>query len=546
MIIDSHAHYALPVFDGEFPYLDHTAEGYAIRRGNRETMLADMRAGGIVGFIEPAIRFDEEAVEKQMQTVARHEDCMWAAIGLHPTRCHRVDFSEREKLSEHAKKNRPVAIGETGLDYHHPRGEQHRRAQKRWFKFQIRLAHELNLPLILHIRDADKDALRILKRRRKLLRGGVVHCFKGNAGLAQSYISLGFAIGIGGKLLADGHEAKALEQTVREIPLSSILVETDAPYVLPDISDLKCGSHQRKKLCNSSLILPAVLRRIAELRSRSAEEVENEIFQNTLRTFHLPDIEDKAMKNKKKLFVLSDLHGHFTQAKEALDKAGFDAGNEDHLFVHCGDLFDRGRENRAVLEFVQSLPRKVLVKGNHDERLYRVLTEGKVSETDFYNGMRTTLTEFFGADCVAPDGTLDLSQHADTVRELCGLIGGMVDYFESERYVFVHGWLPTEKRDGLPHLLENWQNASEAAWQYARFSRWMDFIHSPARLDGKTIVCGHRPTRLAAAFDPARSEDDSSTYESPGMMAIDAGTIRSGRVNLLVLEDEILNQSPTK
>lgn len=286
MIIDSHAHYAFPRFDTEFPCLDGTTDPYTVRRTDRESLLAEMRRHGIIGFIEAGI--DPESTERQFAFVDAHTAYMRGSVGFHPTRCIHSPLSRRADVTACAEKYAPIAIGETGLDYHYPRNKQRRLRQKRWFAFQLRLAHERNLPLILHIRDAHKDALRILRKHEHILHGGVVHCFRGDAATAEAYVGLGFALGIGGRLLGNDEDARILCEAVRHIPLSSILVETDAPYVLPDISDVACSNKQRRKLCNSSLILPAVIRKIAELRGEDAQHVETVIFQNTLRIFPMP------------------------------------------------------------------------------------------------------------------------------------------------------------------------------------------------------------------------------------------------------------------
>ena len=287
MIIESHAHYAHPKFDGEFPYLCETDGEYAVARSDRETLFDEMRRQGITHFIEPSIGFD--AIEKQIALVEAHRECMSLVLGVHPTRCTRVAFGKRKELKKFAEKHAPVAIGETGLDYHQPRKEQRRSRQKRWFVYQIKLADKLCLPLVLHVRDADGDALKILRRHINKLRGGVAHCFTGNADVANEYISLGFAIGIGGKLLCENEIGRELCETVKMIPLSSIVVETDAPLVFPDTRDDLCGKNQRRKLCNSSLILPSVIRKIAELRGEDAGTVEDAIYENTVRAFGLTE-----------------------------------------------------------------------------------------------------------------------------------------------------------------------------------------------------------------------------------------------------------------
>ncbi|MBQ9117521.1 MAG: TatD family hydrolase [Clostridia bacterium] len=287
MIIDSHAHYAYPRFDAEIPYLCETDGKWDVRRAGREQLIKEMRESNIVGFIEPSIGFD--AIPAQLETVKMHSEYMWAALGVHPTRCFSTAWANRKRVAEMAERENIIAIGETGLDYHYSRKEQHRLRQIMWFIYQIRLADRLRLPLVLHIRMADRDALRILRMNKKRLHGGVVHCFGGDSALAKQYETLGFAVGIGGKLLSDNEQGRALSDTVRNAPLSTLLVETDAPYVIPETRDIPCGANQRKKLCNSSFILPAVIRRIAELRGEPCEAVEKAIYENTVRVFGLKD-----------------------------------------------------------------------------------------------------------------------------------------------------------------------------------------------------------------------------------------------------------------
>lgn len=244
------------------------------------------------------------------------------------------------------------------------------------------------------------------------------------------------------------------------------------------------------------------------------------------------------MSKNKRLFVVSDIHGHFTPLKKTLDAAGFDENNEDHLFICCGDLFDRGRENRKVYDFVTCLKHKVLVRGNHDERLLEILTQKRANIYDLHNGTDVTLEEFFGVGSVGEYGELRLPMDGKMAGDLCRLISEMVDCYETEHYVFVHGWLPTVAGAKPPQLLENWRNAEAEAWHSARFSEWMSLYGTPAMLPNKTIVCGHRPTRLGYMVDSSRAPSDSSVFHGDGMIAIDAGTIRSGRVNLLVLEED--------
>lgn len=247
------------------------------------------------------------------------------------------------------------------------------------------------------------------------------------------------------------------------------------------------------------------------------------------------------MKHQKRIFAVSDIHGHYTILKAALDEAGFNPEDDKHLLVVCGDLFDRGRENRKVYDFVRKLKNKVLVCGNHDERLLHIIQDKRINLCDIHNGTEVTVEEFFGAGIIGAWGELTFPKHGRMAGNLRRLIGTMADYYETEHYIFVHGWVPTtENERGEPELLADWRNADKAKWSEARFLGWNSLYGVNDMIPEKTIVCGHRPTRLAYTFDPSRELADSGIYYGENMIAIDVGTIRSGRVNVLVIEDSIL------
>ena len=284
MMIDSHAHYSHARFDGSFRHLACTEDGQLqmIQVGARTELLTELRAAEIIGVIEPGITLkSNEAVLSLAQLFPGY---LFPAIGVHPTRAPDERWQDRKLLNSMTEHSNVIAIGETGLDYHRARETQHRLAQVAWFVYQIHLANDRRLPLILHIRQADQAALRILRLYHKSLHGGVVHCFSGDYKMAEAYIELGFTLGIGGTLLQDNDRGQTLCETVRRIPLSAILVETDAPYVLPDCAAL-AGRKALQKVRNTSLILPSVIQRIGELRDTKQETIENAILGNTLRTF---------------------------------------------------------------------------------------------------------------------------------------------------------------------------------------------------------------------------------------------------------------------
>lgn len=284
MIIDSHAHYTRAKFDNGFRYLAYEAGEHAVKEGNRKDILAELTESGVNALIEPGVEL--ESNEKLLDFCREHK-CFYPAVGVHPTRTCSLKRRDREKLIKYAGDESIVAIGETGLDFHQERREQHRLRQLEWFLFQINIADSRNLPLILHIRKAHRAAITVLRLNKKKLHGGVAHCFCGTAKEARDFFDLGLHIGIGGALLQKNENTAALEEAVRTAPLERILVETDAPYVLPLFSDESLSKKSMRKIRNTSLILPEVIKRIAELKGLDVKTVEDVVYANTVKLFGL-------------------------------------------------------------------------------------------------------------------------------------------------------------------------------------------------------------------------------------------------------------------
>ena len=239
----------------------------------------------------------------------------------------------------------------------------------------------------------------------------------------------------------------------------------------------------------------------------------------------------------RKLFVVSDIHGHYTELMKALDDAGFDKENKDHVFVSCGDLFDRGTENIRVYDFIKGLSQKILIKGNHEDMLCELFERGSVMYENRTNGTDITVREFLGNDSIDENGCIDRELHADKIREVRDFIDSMLNYYESGDYVFTHGWLPVEFNGRLPSVSPSWKNASIADWEYARWLEWQQLYEVGAMLEGKTIVCGHRPSHLASMFDYFWDHNCCDPFYTKGMIAIDADTVNSERVNVIVIEE---------
>ena len=285
MIIDSHAHYNHNSFKNSFRYLTRDENGYAIVEGDREQIFRELVEGNIPYSIEPGVSL--QSCEEVLELAASYPGRIFPAVGVHPTRSIYEKWNDRKKLVTLAKTPGVVAIGETGLDFHYKREDQHRLTQHLWFLYQLNLAWKLKLPVILHVRDAHEDALRRLSMHPARKLGGVVHCFYGNWETAEQYLKLGYHIGIGCSVLQQEERAKDLWEAIPRIPLERILIETDAPFILPYCKDVIQPKLLRRAR-NTSLILPAVIEKIAELKGITPEEVEKATAENAIRLFRLP------------------------------------------------------------------------------------------------------------------------------------------------------------------------------------------------------------------------------------------------------------------
>lgn len=284
-MIDSHIHLSYKYYDQTFPYIGMDHDKYVILSGDRNSLIAQMKERGIECCIEPAI--DVDSNEILLRLCEESEGFIYPAVGNHPTRCIKSSLRDFKRVEEYSERAGIVAIGETGLDYHYERREQHRFRQKIWFQWQINLADKRGLPLILHIRMANEDAIAILRKNRKKLHGGMCHCFSGGPDEAKIFTEeLGLHLGIGGTLLMKPEISEPLRQSVAAVPLEYLLLETDGPYVKPvkpeDISGKKWT-----KARNTSLILPAVAAKIAEIKGVTADEVMKTAADNTRRVFRL-------------------------------------------------------------------------------------------------------------------------------------------------------------------------------------------------------------------------------------------------------------------
>lgn len=246
-----------------------------------------------------------------------------------------------------------------------------------------------------------------------------------------------------------------------------------------------------------------------------------------------------------KFFVTSDIHSYYAELMTALQDAGFDENNDEHWLVVCGDCFDRGPDSTKVWRYLKDLPRKVLVKGNHEQLIINCCERGYPGAHDISNGTAQTIFHLgYGY------GFEEMCEY--TLVKLRPFINGMVNYLETKNHIFVHSWIPVVNKDGLPsHYTRNrkfefnpdWRNAGQKEWDAATWGNPFDMAER-GLLPDKTVVFGHWhcSTGWAKAEGRSEFEDDArfDPYYGDGFIAIDACTAHSGKCNVIVIEDEFL------
>ena len=248
-----------------------------------------------------------------------------------------------------------------------------------------------------------------------------------------------------------------------------------------------------------------------------------------------------------KYYVTADIHGFYTEFHKALDEAGYFTDPEPHKLIILGDIFDRGQEAVEMQRFILSLLEQdalILVRGNHEDLYEEMITidEGLPVRHHKSNGTYGTALQLTGYDPgLALIRHFDFAEAAQSTPYYRQIIPAMVDYYETAHYVFVHGWIPCiQERDGSYSHRSDWREATPGEWRRARWINGMDAAQ--ACTEEKTILCGHwhcsyghaRYENKGSEFGP---DADFSPYYGPGVIALDACTAYSGKINILTLED---------
>ena len=261
-IFDTHAHYDDDAFDGD-----------------RETLIDSFKENGIYAVTN--IGADLKSSQNTLGLIKKY-DFFYGAVGVHPSD---VDCLEEIGDDEKAIKllldmaessERVVAIGEIGLDYHYE--DTDKPLQEKWFRKQLGLARRLKLPVVIHSRDAAADTIDIMKDEKAGEIGGVIHCYSYSVESAKIFLNMGFYIGVGG--VVTFKNGRKLVETVEYTPLDRIVLETDSPYLAPQ-------DYRGKR--NSSLYIPYVAKKIAEIKGVSVDEVYETTWNNAVKMYKIKE-----------------------------------------------------------------------------------------------------------------------------------------------------------------------------------------------------------------------------------------------------------------
>ncbi len=254
MYFDSHAHIDGERFDED-----------------RDLVINRAAANGISFIMNPGAD-----LESSMRAVelAQKYDMIYAAVGVHPHEASTMDAHLLAMIEMLSKKPKVKAIGEIGLDFHYDFSP--RDVQRHWFREQLRLAKRLNLPVIIHDREANQETFDTLKEEKAFETGVLMHCYSGSAELAKSYVKQGAYISIAGPVTFKN--SKKLAEVVKTVPMDRLMIETDAPYLTPE-------PFRGKR--NESLYVTYVAQKMADIKAVAVEEVAKATLENAKTFFRI-------------------------------------------------------------------------------------------------------------------------------------------------------------------------------------------------------------------------------------------------------------------
>lgn len=250
-IFDSHSHYTDSAFDCD-----------------RDSLIGSLLCGNVGAIMLAGTNI---ADSKASQQLAQRFDGVYSSAGIHPEFAGNVETDFISQLEKIARLPKVMAIGEIGLDYHYPGYDA--KLQAKLFESQLEIAKSLDMPVIVHSRDACADTYEILRKYRPK---GVVHCFSGSVETAAEALRLGLYIGLTG--VVTFKNARKAREVAESVPLERLLIETDCPYMAPE--------PWRSKRCDSSMLV-SVAEKIAEIKGIGAEKVIAATHENACRLYQI-------------------------------------------------------------------------------------------------------------------------------------------------------------------------------------------------------------------------------------------------------------------
>lgn len=244
---------------------------------DREEIIEEAKKVGVTKSIITGTNVKSSQIASEY--ASKFPDTLYSTSGVHPHDAKTCNEETLKILEENAKKDSVVAIGECGLDYN--RDFSPRDVQRFWFEKQVQLAEKLDMPLFLHEREAHDDLYAILEKYPEIAKKAVVHCFTGTSKEAESYIDLGCYIGVTG-WICDMKRGKSLQEAVKVIPSERLMIETDAPFLIPKNFDKK-----PKKNRNEPKYLPHILKTIAYYKDEDVEKLAKIVKENTEKFFNI-------------------------------------------------------------------------------------------------------------------------------------------------------------------------------------------------------------------------------------------------------------------
>lgn len=246
MYFESHAHYDDSRFDAD-----------------RDLLLGKLLPEAGINYV---VNIGADMPSSRISAALAHQySYIYAAVGVHPHDTRLMSDADIDELAQLAKEKKVVAIGEIGLDYHYMHSP--REIQVKWFERQLELAKDINLPVVIHSREADRETFDIIKKSG--ITKCVIHCYSGGPELALEYAGMGFYIGVGGAVTYP--KSEKLVETVRCLSIEKILLETDCPYLSP-------APYRSKR--NDSQNLTLICDKIAQIKQINASDAARATLEN--------------------------------------------------------------------------------------------------------------------------------------------------------------------------------------------------------------------------------------------------------------------------